>query len=173
MSQSIIVRDKSISVSDEERATVLRVILKSLRGVDDQNQKRWALTWRRLLGMEHGECANVRTEMPRSGPMHRFHMAAEQAVFNAQDRFEQFEQFRNWIKISCGLVDWVPGAKGGIVPLPKSISYVSMEEPEFREFHNAFLAFMRGPYAAKYLWKNLSEDLAYEMMDSVLTGFER
>lgn len=173
MSQSIVVRDKSITVSEEDRATVLRVILSALRGVDDQNQKRWALTWRRLLGMEHGECGKFDFEIPRCGPFHRLHMKIEQDIFDAQDRFTHFEQFRNWIKIGSGFVDWVRGPTGGVVPLPKSISYASLEEPDFREFHNAFLAFMRGPHAAPYLWRNLDKERAHEMMESVLAGFDR
>lgn len=173
MSQSIVVRDKSIAVSDEDRATVLRVMLKALRGVDDQNQKRWALTWRRLLGMEHGECANVRTEMPRSGRFHRLHMKMEQDIFKAQERFDHFDMFRDWMKIGAGHVQWVPGAKGGVVPLPKSISYAAMEDPDFHEFHKNFLVFARGDHCAPYLWKHLAKELAHEMMESVLAGFDR
>jgi len=123
--------------------------------------------------MEHGEVVEVGTRVPRSGPFHRFHMAMEQAVFDAQERFTSFEQFRNWTKIGAGFVTWCPGAKGGIVPLPKSISYAELEEQEMREFHDSMLAFLRGPHAAPFLWKHLDPAEAAEMMDAVLRGFEK
>lgn len=166
-------RDRSISLSDAERAAAMKALEHGLRGVDEPNHKRWRSFLRRMFGMEHGEIAEVGTRIPRSGPFHRYHMAVEQAVFDAQERFEQFEQFRNWLKIGAGHVTWVPGPKGGIVPLPKSISYAELEEPAMREFHDLMLAFLRGLHAAPYLWRHLSADQAAEMMEAILAEFER
>jgi hypothetical protein len=173
MSQALIMRDRSIEVTDAERAAATKVLEQSIRGIDEKNHKRWRTFLRHVFGMEHGEIAEIGTRIPRSGPFHRFHMAMEQAVFNAQERFTDFEQFRNWTKIGAGHVTWVPGAKGGIVPLPKSISYAELEEPEMREVHANMLAFLRGPHAAQYLWKHLSADKAAEMMEAILQEFER
>jgi hypothetical protein len=172
MTQALLVRDRNIEITPAEREIVSRALEKGVRGVDEQNHKRWRSFLKKLFGMEHGEVAEVSTRMPRSGPFHRYHMAMEQAVFDGQERFQQFEMFRNWVKIGAGHVEWVPGAKGGIVPLPKSISYAQMEEPEMREFHANVMAFFRGPHAAKYLWKHLGDD-AYTMMNSILEGFDK
>lgn len=173
MAQALILRDRSVDISDAERAAATKVLEQGLRGVDEPNHRRWQRFLRTVFGMEHGEVAEIGTRLPRSGPFHRFHMAMEQAVFDAQDRFTKFDQFRNWLKIGAGHVEWVPGAKGGIVPLPKSISYAELEEDPMREFHNAMLAFLRGPHAAIYLWKHLGADKAAEMMDSVLSEFDK
>jgi hypothetical protein len=173
MTQALIMRDRSIQVTDTERDVATKVLEQAIRGIDEKNHKRWRNFLRHVFGMEHGEIAEVGTRIPRSGQFHRFHMALEQAVFDAQERFTDFEQFRNWIKIGSGFVDWVPGAKGGIVPLPKSISYANLEEQQMREFHADMLAFLRGPHAAPYLWKHLDADEAVEMMNAVLGGFER
>ncbi len=173
MSQALIMRDRSIQLTDTERAIATKALEQAIRGIDEQNHKRWKTFLRRMFGMEHGEIAEVGTRIPRSGPFHRFHMAMEQAVFDAQERFSDFDQFRNWLKIGAGHVDWVPGAKGGIVPLPKSISYAALEEAEMREVHAAMVAFMRGPHAAPYLWRHLDADEACEMMNAVLGGFDK
>jgi hypothetical protein len=100
-------------------------------------------------------------------------MKLESAVFEAQERIPQFEMFRYWLKVSVGHVTWMPGAKGGVVPVPKSISYAELAEPEYREFHDECLKFLRGPHAAKYLWPHLTGLQAAEMMESILEGFER
>jgi hypothetical protein len=166
-------RDRSIALSDAEREAAMKALEQGLRGVDEKNHKRWKTFLRRVFGMEHGEIAEIGTRIPRSGPFHRFHMGIEQAVFDGQERFKDFEQFRNWLKIGAGHVEWVPGAKGGIVPLPKSISYAELEEPEMREVHAAMLEFLRGPHAAAYLWKHLASDQAAEMMETILREFDR
>jgi hypothetical protein len=166
-------RDRSIAFSDNEKQIAQRVLETGLRGVDEENHNRWRRFLRRMFSLEEGEIAQIGTRIPRSGPFHRFHMAVEQAVFNAQERFTDFEQFRNWVKIGAGFVTWVPGAKGGIVPLPKSISYAELEEQEMREFHDSMLAFLRGEHAAPFLWRHLDADEAADMMDAVLRGFEK
>lgn len=173
MTQSLIMRDRSIEITDAERIAATKVLTEVLHGIDEKNHKRWRRFVNYVFGLEEGEIAEVATRMPRSGPFHRFHMAIEQAVFNAQDRFNDFEQFRNWLKIGAGHVTWVPGAKGGIVPLPKSTSYANLEEPEMREVHDAMIAFLRGPHAAPYLWKHLTAADAAAMVDTIMREFER
>ncbi|WP_457825421.1 hypothetical protein, partial [Staphylococcus aureus] len=71
-------------------------------------------------------------------------MALAPAVFDGPDRFRDFERFRDWLKIGAGHVEWVPGAKGGIVPLPLSTSYADLEEVAMRELHKKMLAFLHG-----------------------------
>ena len=168
----MILRDKSVQLSDQEKAAATKALESAVRGIDDLHHKRWCRFIRRIFGMEHGEIAEVGTRVPRSGPFHRFHMAIEQAVFDAQDRFTDFGQFRNWLKIGAGHVTWVPGAKGGIVPLPNSISYSALEEDAMREFHEATLEFLRGAHAAPFLWRHLG-DKSHDMMRSILDGFSQ
>lgn len=171
MSQALIMRDLSIQITDAEKEAARKVLQQGLHGIDEKNHKRWVRFLKMVFSMEHGEIAEIGTRIPRSGPFHRFHMAIEQGVFNAQHRFTDFEQFRNWLKIGAGHVDWVPGAKGGIVPLPKSTSYANLEEAPMREVHESMMAFLRGPHAAPYLWKHLPADQAADMINTVLTEF--
>lgn len=70
-----------------------------------------------LSSLEPGEFAIIEFVIPRSSPYHRRHMAIESAVFNAQERFDDFEQFRVWLKVGAGWVDWCAGPKGGAVPV--------------------------------------------------------
>jgi len=173
MSQALIVRDRSVQITDSERAVATKVLEQAIHGIDEKNHTRWKRFLRFVFGLEHGEIAEVATRIPRSGPFHRYHMAMEQAIFDAQDKFAHFEQFRNWLKVGSGFCDWVAGPKGGVIPIPKSISYAELEESPMREFHQDMLAFLRGPHAAPYLWKHLGADKAAEMMESILRGFDK
>jgi hypothetical protein len=64
------------------------------------------------------------------------------------------------------------GPKGGVVPIPKSISYRKCEEGVMRQFHDDAMAFLRTDYACKYLWPHLSSLQAAEMMETVLRRFD-
>ncbi len=151
--------------------SVRRFLFGVLDGFGKDDKRAWRRFWKRLINAEPGELVNVEMVFPRSGPFHRRHMAIEQAVFDAQERFTDFEMFRDWLKIGAGWVEWVPGAKGGIVPLPKSISYAKADDEEFQKFHGKVMIFLRGLHAAPYLWKPLG-DGAHAMMDAILAGFD-
>jgi hypothetical protein len=108
----------------------------------------------------------------RSGPFHRRHFLIEQRLFDAQERFEDFEQFRTWMKVGAGFVDWLPGPKGAVVPIPKSMSYTSLDEDGMRELHEAIVAFMRTPRVAKVLWPHLGGSAGSDMVERVLLEFD-
>lgn len=168
----MVMRDCSIELTPADKAAAHKVLTKGLQGVDEKHHRRWLRVLKGWFELEPGEITLIDTRHPRSGPFHRFHMLVEQTVFNAQSKFEDFEQFRNWLKIQVGHVEWVPGAKGGIVPLPKSISYADMEEAEMREFHDKMMEAFYGPHIAPFLWKHLGPAGAAEMIRTVLLEFE-
>ena len=141
-------------------------------GFNRDDKTAWRRFLKRLMGMAPGEMALIEARMPRSGPFHRRHMKIEQSVFDAQERFEDFEQFRYWLKVGAAWVTWAAGPKGGVVPIPKSISYAKADEEEFRRYHVKVVGFLRGEHAAKYLWPHLDAQAAADMMDSILRGFE-
>ena len=141
-------------------------------GFTEPDRKAWNRFWNRVKRMEAGELWNLEMVFPRSGAFHRRHMKIEQSVFDAQERFQDFEAFRCWVKIGAGHCEWVPGPKGAIVPIPKSIAYASMDDQDFRVFHENTIQFLRGDHAANVLWPHLKGQRAAEMMDSILQGFE-
>lgn len=151
-------------------AGVRRFLFGLFDGWSKNDKSSWRKLWKRLMDLEAGEFAVIEFVIPRSSPYHRRHMAIEAAVFDAQERFDDFDMFRDWLKIGASWVVWVPGAKGGIVPLPKSISYSKADQAEFEQYHGQVMAFLRGQHAAPYLWRHLG-DRAHEMIDQLLEGF--
>lgn len=170
MSKLTVCRSNQAMPDEKAMAPVRDFLFGILDGFTKEDKRAWRRFWKRLTSAEPGEMVNIEMVFPRSGPFHRRHMAIEQAVYNAQERFTDFEQFRIWLKIGAGWVDWAPGAKGGIVPLPRSISYAKADEEEFHQYHDQVTAFLRGPHAAPYLWKHLGEQ-AHDMMDTILQEF--
>ncbi|MDR3353372.1 MAG: hypothetical protein LBO00_10320 [Zoogloeaceae bacterium] len=95
MSQITIMRTERAMPAAE---LILNAIRDFLFGVIDgftkDDRRAWRRLWKRIKDMEAGELLVVDVVMPRSGPYHRRHMKIEQSVFDAQDRFDDFEQLR-------------------------------------------------------------------------------
>lgn len=170
MAEITLVRQQPVELTEDERAILRRVIFGIVDGLGERGKRQWRRLWSNILRLEPGEMLALQTHLARSGPFHRRHFALEQALFDAQERFEVFEQYLYWIKVGAGWVTWAAGPAGGVVPIPKSISYAAADENEFREFHLQVVQFLRGPHAARYLWPHLKDD-ADAMMNSVLEGF--
>lgn len=169
MAQITLVRTDHELPADPEAARQL--LFGVVDGFTQQDKRAWRRFWRRFLGMRPGEMATAEWRFPRSGPFHRFHMRLEQGLFDHQDRFTNFEQFRVWLKVGAGWVDWCAGPKGGVVPIPRSISYAKADEDEFRRFHDQVMEFLRGPHAADYLWPHMKGEGATAMMESLLETY--
>jgi Protein of unknown function (DUF1367) len=151
---------------------VRKVLTEHIAGMGQDDIKAWNRFLTQLLKKsERGEMFQIKTWFSRNSKFHRKHMAIEQAVFHAQERFESFEQFRNWIKVGAGFCDWVPGPKGAVIPIPKSISYTKLDDANFAQLHADLMAFFRSATAVKVLWKHLSELKRFEMIEAILGEF--
>lgn len=171
MSKVTIIKTDEQMPEEPDLSAVRRFLFSLFDGWTDTDRKGWRKIWKRLINLSPGEFAQVEFVIPRSSAYHRRHMAIEAALFDSQERFTDFDQMRNWLKVGAGWVNWLPGAKGGIVPIPKSISYAKADQAEFEEYHGKVIAFLRGPYASHYFWPHLG-DKSDEMMNSILEGFE-
>lgn len=171
MPEIILVRQQAVHISDEDKVVARRVLFSYIDGLGEFGRRQWRRFFNGILAMDPGEMASITTLRQRSGPFHRRHFAIEQRLFESQERFEVFEQFRYWIKVGAGWVTWAAGPKGGVVPIPRSVSYAAADQDEFAQFHEQVMDSLRGPHAARYLWPHL-RDRADEMMDQVLSEFD-
>ena len=121
-------------------------------GLNAADKRGWARLFNWLRRKEAGECCEVSVTFPRHGKHHRLVFALLNAVFDSQERFEDFEQFRYWCAVGAGWVTWAAAPKGGVVPIPRSISYAKADEAEFSQYHAKVVEFLRGPHAGPYLF---------------------
>ena len=170
MSRVNLLRTDQALMPDRDLEAVRRFLFGLFDGWNQSDKRGWRKIWKRLMALEPGEFALIEFVIPRSGPYHRRHFAILNAIFDAQERFDDLDRMRDWLSIGAGHVDWVPGAKGGIVPLPKSISFAKADQAEFEEYHRKVMAFLRGQHAPVFLWKHLGND-AHWRMDSLLSEF--
>ncbi len=172
MADIVLVRQQTGEISETDKAAARRVIFGIVDGLGQRGQKQWRRLWNGILRLEPGEMLEIKTRKPRSGPFHRRHMLMEQRLFEAQEKFEQFDPgFRDWLKVGAGFVTWYPGPKGGVFPVPKSIAFDQLEDDEMREFHEACVAFLRTEHAGRTLWKHLTETQRIEQIEGLLAEF--
>lgn len=173
MSTSIVLVRQDHRVPEKRDADAARRVLFGIvDGLTEADQRAWRATVNAWFRMEPGECSNIDVTVERFGPFHRRHMAMEQAIFNAQEVFEDFKAgFRDWLKIGAGFVDWDFGADGVMQCKPRSTSYDEMDDIAMREFHHCCIRFLASPRAMDYLWSHLSERARHEMMTGLLKGF--
>ena len=171
MSVINLVRQTPAAITEADREAVRRVLFGTVDGLGEVGRKSWRRFIAGLMRLEAGEMVTVITHKGRSGPFHRRHMAIEQAVFEAQEKFEQFDAFRTWLKVGSGFVDWYPGPRGGVIPVPRSTSYAKLEDNDMRQVHDDMIAFLRTEHAGKTLWKHLDAGARTDVIESILDGF--
>lgn len=171
MTEIVLAKRNDIALSEEKAAVLRGYLFDSIDGLSEDDQRSWRRFWNWIMKAGSGEIFSIETWTPRHGGFHRMHMVMETKVFQSQDRIKSFEQFRLWLKMGAGFVDWMAGPKGGVVPVPRSISYKKCDEDKMRQFHLDAIAFLRTEHAQQYLWKHLSPQMADQMMESALKGF--
>ena len=88
-----------------------------------------------INGVGIGEMFFVEPARPRNPKHHRLAFALFQFVLDSTDRFANVEQLLLWLKIQTGHYQEHIEADGRLVFVPKSISFASMTEDAFRDWH--------------------------------------
>lgn len=93
-----------------------------------------------------GDTVQVKVSRPRNVRFHRFWFAFLRETFDMQDDVQNLEQWRAVVTTGAGYCDWVRvGEK--IVAIPRSISFASMTEDEFRALVSDGIDFVVATYA--------------------------
>ena len=171
MTDITLVKQAPVSIPAADADDARRVLFGIVDGLGDRGRKQWRRFIASLMTMEPGEMVEIKTHKARSGPFHQRHMVMETAFFEAQEKFEHFEQFRNWLKVGAGFCDWVPGPRGAVMPVPRSIAFDKLEDGDMRQVHDNMVAFLRTEHAGKTLWRHLDAVQRTEMVDTLLMGF--
>lgn len=156
MSDLILVKQHPTEISEADKAAARALIFGTVDGLGEDGKKAWRRFWNMLWKLEPGEMVDIKLHKERIGLNHRRHMLFEQRVFEGQERFPTFKDFRVWLKVGAGFCDWYAGPRGGVIPVPKSIAYHELEEMAMQQLHVDMVAFLRTEHAVKTLWPKLS-----------------
>ncbi len=155
-------------MTDEKRSLLRECLFELIDGQAEEDKKAWRRFWNGVLNLGSGEFFSIRTLLPRLLPSHNLQMKLEGAVFKHQSRISDREEFRLWLKVGSGWVTWASGPKGGVFPVPKSISFARCDEGDFLRYCEGVRAFLRTAHAQKYLWPGVGAEVAAGMVERVL-----
>lgn len=172
MSEILLTKQSDLELTPHQRDVLRECLFGLVDGQAEADQKAWRRFWNGVWKMGSGEFFSIKTLVPRYGPNHRRQMKIEGEVFKNQERITDREFFRLWLKVGSGWVEWIAGPKGGVLPVPKSISYAQCDEGEFKVYCDGVLEFLHTPHAQKYLWPALTPEMAERSMLAVLAQFD-
>lgn len=141
-------------------------------GLGEKGRRAFEKFERKVQELEVGETMKFSYALPRSRPHHGFFFAKLTGLLERQERFNTKEELLEWIKVGAGHVDFMPGALGELVAMPRSINWITLEEQDFIEFHRAMNDFLWTEHAMAYLWPHLRFEHAYLCIDHWHRDFE-
>lgn len=171
MSTIVLAKHFNPDLDEKTRRAVACVLFEVFGGVDPFEQKKWKGLWQTMMSAEQGEVFSLSVKIIRDGVFHRRHMKLESVIFDSQETYYSFAQFRNWLKTGAGFCEWHV-VRGQSVPVPKSISYEECDQLEIEKFHNDALVFLRTRHAQEQLWPALSATAAADMVEILLSEFD-
>lgn len=142
-----------------------------LEGMTEKDRKGWGRFLNKVKSLADS-CITFEWREPRSGPYHRRFFAILGDAFDAQERFDDAEQFRAWLQVGAGFADFLPHPTQGLIAVPKSIAYAKLEQAEFEEVANRVWSFYRSEHARQTLYPHLSDAQSWEMIETILMRFD-
>lgn len=144
-----------------------------IRGFGEKGERAWQRFRNAINALEIGETLSFSWHKPRSPKFHRLFFAVLHRVFDEQEAFIDVDQMRAWLTVGAGYADFVPGPKGRVVAMPKSIAWHRMDDLEFGELFLAVCAFLRSAHACRFLWPQMSDIDADSRINALLQEFEQ
>lgn len=86
-----------------------------------------------------GEIIMCDVRRKRNVDHHRKGFALLHAMFDNQDKFDNFDRFRDWVQIAAGVVDTIVGEHGKVYYKIKSLSFADMDQSEFDSVYKRFI----------------------------------
>jgi len=77
----------------------------------------------------------VQVKKTRNYEFHKKGMKLLTLAFDNQDKYSNFEIFRQVLTMKAGFINWTEDKNGKPFPLPKSLSFENMDEIEFQKWY--------------------------------------
>ena len=147
-----------------------------LQGLSNLDKIAYAKFKARLKNLEPGELCEITTKLPRNGKFHRkFFMmltigfdywftGSKQKTYKGQAVTKNFDYFRDDVLILAGHYEQTFGIDGKLKLIAKSISFASMDQPEFEVIYNSVLDVLLGKVLITYKNRDEFNDVVEQMM---------
>lgn len=152
--------------------TIMRDENGKLTGFSEKDKRAYGKFKKALEEMAIGEMYTLSVWFPRNPKLHRLHFALVNALFEQQEQFDDPEPLRKWLYVGAGHADFLPGPKGKMVAIPKSVAYDKIDDADFSELHAKVIDFMRSHHCQSFLWPHLEESKRAAIVEMIVEEFE-
>lgn len=142
-------------------------------GARERDKKAYTKFRERVLALEQGEMMTIDVWFDRNPALHGWHLLVLGAVFDNQEQFESEKGFRKWVEAGAGYADFLPGPKGRMIAVPKSIAWDKLDDADFQEHHEKAMDWLRSSDCTRFLWGHLSEPEQANMISAILDECEQ
>jgi hypothetical protein len=144
-----------------------------LSGLGEKGARAYAKFKATLKRMAVGETLEFEWHEPRSPGYHRLFFARLHALFDRQEQFADVDALRAWLTVGAGECDFLPGPRGRMVAMPRSIAWHRLDEVEFREIVRKIDDFIDTDHAQVFLWPHLKPRKRAQMVYDWRSEFDR
>lgn len=138
-----------------------------LSGFGEKGAKAWAKFRKTVDELAIGETLSFSWAAPRSPGYHRRFFARLGYLFDMQEQFEDIDALRSWLTVGAGEADFVPGPKGRMVAMPRSIKWAKLDQVEFELLSRRVDEFLWTDHAQRFLWPHLTPDQTQQMIEAL------
>jgi hypothetical protein len=142
-----------------------------LSGVGEKGERALARLRSSIAKLSFGDTLSFQWWEPRSPKFHRRFFAKLNSLFERQEQFDDVDMLRAWLTVGAGECNFVPGPRGRMVALPKSIKWHKLDDVDFAELVRKIDWFLWTEHAQHFLWPHLSKEDAYKMIESLNQEF--
>ena len=147
-----------------------------LEGLSELDKIAYAKFKAKLKNLEPGELCEITTKLPRNGKFHRkfflmltigfdmWETGRKQKMYKGQPVTKNFDHFRDDVLILAGHYEQTFGIDGKLKLIAKSISFSSMNQPEFEVIYNSVLDVLLGKVLITYKDRAEVNEVVEKMM---------
>jgi hypothetical protein len=143
-----------------------------LTGFSEKDRRAYVKFRKSVDELQAGEMFTISVWFPRNAKFHKLHFALINALFEQQEQFEEPDDLRRWLYVGAGHCNMLPGPKGRMVAIPKSVAYDKIDDAQFSELHAKVIDFMRSRYCQGFLWAHLDDVKRGDIIESIVGEFE-
>lgn len=143
-----------------------------LSGFGEKGARAMAKFKRTIADLDPGQTLEFSFKLPRSLIHHGFFFAKLNGLFKRQEKFTDEKWLREWLTMSAGFCDMMPGTDGVPMMMPRSLNFIDMDEAEFVELHRQIKDFMWTERAQSFLWPHLSTSDQHDLVEQWHRDFD-
>ena len=142
-----------------------------LVGLGEKDKRSYARLKKKLDDLEPGEIMTFETWFDRNGKLQGLHHVMLQAVWNSQEQYEDYDEFRGACYCAVGYCWSIPGLDGKPFRIPKSTSYKDLDDGDFAKVHDKVWDWLYTEQATRMIWPLTPSLQAMNQMNELLEQF--